>query len=975
MENMTEETVYEGLEIGSVAVKWVRRTDSGKNFMGVARHEGNPVGKVQEIFKQHSLNGKVKMVVTGQAAKRFLDLPYRSETECIERALAHLNLKPDILLSLGGENFSVFTLKDGQISNILSSSKCAAGTGEFMVQQFQRMDLTLESGIQESLKGRIVDLATRCSVYCKSDATHKLNKGECSRSDIAKSLISDLAKKVYKMIETARWESRSIIIIGGLALNKPFIEDLKKLLENSELKILNESPCLEAFGASLFANELPPDQAIFYSTISYKEAQESISMPSLCTAEYLLDYRVKSSHTRKVLEGNNYIIGVDAGSTTTKAILFNQSSGTVDASCYLRTHGNPVMAVKNCLHDLVKQVGGKKINLIQTAVTGSGRGIASVFFENCPSFNEILAHARASVQEVPDVDTVFEIGGQDSKYISFLNGIPIDYAMNDGCSAGTGSFLEESVSVDMGIAVEEISKWAERSIKPTSFGERCAAFINTDLRSALQQGARQEDVIAGLAYSIIRNYISRLVGVRSVGDKLLFQGGVALNKSVALAVAALTQRKVVVPSYPELMGCVGSCLMAQDMIKEGSLRPRTYDLKELLNGTMEVKQTFKCSACENSCEIKKIKVRGKEIPFGGLCSKYEVRQKRNRLKDEGQDFVALRNQMMFEKYGSETLRNPRGTIGIPLALTSYEFYPFFAKLINEMGFNVVLSRLSKEGNSKTLGSICYPCEIAHGAVYDLLKQGVDYVFLPHVIEGQNPEHRLHSYICGNTALIPDLVRIAFNINGDKLLEPPIGFSDGLRETSLKQIVKIGGKLGIHEKIVLKACDHAFSYYDSFKTEFEQFKKKKVGEILTEPTVIIAGRPYVTCSSEVNLALPRKITSRGYNVITADMLPIIDNKGVYPRDVWYFTQQIVNAIAYAKKFPNAYICLVSCFSCVPDAMMFHIFRRELAGEVFCYLEIDSHTAHAGFETRIGAFLDIVELKEREKCNKLISNGRG
>ncbi|TWH49322.1 acyl-CoA dehydratase activase [Sporomusa sp. KB1] len=968
MGNITGEAFCEGLEIGSVAVKWVRRTNSQEYYMGMKRHEGNPLEKVQEIIKRYPAQGKVKMVVTGQAVKGLFNLPYRSESECLERALAHFDLKPDILLSLGGEIFSVYTLKDGRIRNIIPSSKCAAGTGEFLVQQLQRMDLTLERGIQESLNGNPVDLATRCSVYCKSDATHKLNKGECSRADIAKSLIDDLAKKVYKMVAAARWETRSIMVIGGLALNEPFIEQLRRLFQDSELIVREESPCFEAFGASLFADELPQQAAVFYSNISIKEPQAPFSMPPLRQAENLLDYRVQGNYARKVVEGASYIMGVDAGSTTTKAILFNLSRGTVDASCYLRTHGNPITAVNNCLQELVKQVGEKKIHVVQIAVTGSGRGIVSVFFENCPSFNEILSHARAAAEEVPDVDTVFEIGGQDSKFISFLNGIPVDYAMNDGCSAGTGSFLEEAVSVDLGISVEDISKKAESSLQPIAFGERCAAFINTDLRSALQQGALPEDVIAGLVYSIIRNYISRLVGVREVGERLLFQGGVALNRSVALAIAALTQRKVVVPQYPELMGCVGSCLMAQDMINEGELSLKTYNLGELLKGAMEVKRTFKCPACENICEIKKIQVRGKEFPFGGLCSKYEVKPKHSRLKAEGQDLVAVRNQLMFEKYGAETFRHPRGTIGIPLALTTYEFYPFYAKLINELGFNVSLSKASKEGNAKTLGSICYPCEIAHGAVYDLLQQGVDYIFLPHVFEGKNPDHQTHNYICGNAEIIPDLVRTAFNLDSSRLLPLPISFSDEFRETSLKQIGKLGEQLCIDKNIAVRAGERAFAHYESYKTEFEQFKKENLYKIISEPTIVLAGRPYVICSAEANLALPRKITSRGYNVVTADMLPQVEENGADRNGVWYFTRQTINAINYAKKTPNVYICLVSCFSCVPDVSMYHTFRSKLAGEVFCYLEFDSHTAHAGFETRVGAFLDIIELKEREMSKK-------
>ena len=191
--------------------------------------------------------------------------------------------------------------------------------------------------------------------------------------------------------------------------------------------------------------------------------------------------------------------------------------------------------------------------------------MVSVYLDNCLSFNEILAHARAAREETKDVETLFEIGGQDSKFTSFLNGVPVDYAMNEGCSAGTGSFLEESVSLDMGIDFHHISDEALKSANPIRFGERCAAFINTDVRSALQEGAKLEDVIAGLVYSIAENYITRIVGARALGETIMFQGGVALNKSVALAMAARTGKKIIVPKHPELMGCVGAALMALDL--------------------------------------------------------------------------------------------------------------------------------------------------------------------------------------------------------------------------------------------------------------------------------------------------------------------------------------------------------------------------------------------------------------------------
>ncbi|MDY6854153.1 MAG: acyl-CoA dehydratase activase [Thermodesulfobacteriota bacterium] len=954
---------FEGIEIGAVSVKWVLRTQNGELTPIIAQHGGNPKKKVQELIEKHPNSNASRIVITGEAARVLFDLPYRSETECIEKALAFNSLEPDIVLSLGGETFSVYSLKSGMIKNIISTTKCAAGTGEFIVQQFKRMGLSLEQGLKQSEGGKLVQLATRCSVHCKSDATHKLNKGECTSGDIAKSLIHDLAEKVSKMVEIAKWPTRLILVCGGVANNRFFIENLRQFFNDSEVMVLPHSPYLEAFGASLYASELPENITIPRSDKWIKPLSLVFeTLNELKQAESLLDYKVQFDVKKKIVPDAKYILGVDAGSTTTKAVLFNLSDGSIAASCYLRTLGNPVQATKNCLNELINQVGNVPIKIIQAGVTGSGREVVSVYLDNCRSFNEILAHARAASEHVPDVDTVFEIGGQDSKFISFLKGVPIDYAMNEGCSAGTGSFLEESASVDMGVAMKDISIIAIRSKHPIAFGERCAAFINTDLRNALQQGANQEDVVAGLVYSIADNYISRIVGARHIGENLLFLGGVALNKSVALAIASRTQRKVVVPPHPELMGCVGTALMTRDLLQDGDIAETTQNLKDLAEGKMEIKGSFSCKTCENRCEIQKIAIRNKTYPFGGLCSKYEIQRHKSGEIKEGKDLVAVRTQMMFDEFGPYTLQNPRGNIGLPMALTTLELFPFYAKLINELGYNVILSNPSKEGNAKTRGAMCYPCELVHGAVYDLMCRDVDFILLPHVIDMEIPDGHSLSYTCPTTTIMPGLIRGAFEEISDRILAPHIGLSKDLIRVTLKEIGRLGSILGIKSKTAKKAGENALSHYERFVEKYHRYGEEEFNTLIKDPTVIIAGRPYTTCLSDVNLALPRKIISRGYNVIPSDILPRSDN-GFQIGNVWHFTQQITNAVDLVKKIPNLYICLVSCFSCGPDASVYHYVRQELAGKTFCYLEIDSHTAHAGFETRVGAFIDIIEERRR------------
>jgi predicted nucleotide-binding protein (sugar kinase/HSP70/actin superfamily) len=439
---------------------------------------------------------------------------------------------------------------------------------------------------------------------------------------------------------------------------------------------------------------------------------------------------------------------------------------------------------------------------------------------------------------------------------------------------------------------------------------------------------------------------------------------VALNKSVGLALAARAQRKIVVPAHPELMGGVGTALMARDRLLRGDLTEGDYSLDRLAQGEMETKETFRCKTCENNCEIQRIVIRGKVYPFGGLCSKYDLERHKSKGVKEGRDLIAVRNEMMFEEFGPRHLDRPRGRIGLPMALTTFDLFPFYARLINELGYEVVPSRPSRIGNTKAAAAFCYPCEIVHGAVYDLLQRNVDFIFLPRTVEMDIPDGALHCYTCPSTTVIADVIKATFEKTAGRILCPHIGLSSHLLETTMQEIGGLSGILGLEEGAVRKAGAIALSHYEKFRKAYLARSREELERLSGEPTVILAGRPYITCSPDVNLALPRKITSRGYHAIPADMLPRISGSST-PRDVWRFTQQITNTVAYVERTPNAYVCLVSCFSCGPDASMYHFIRQKMAGQTFCYLEIDSHTAHAGFETRVGAFLDIVEEKRRKE----------
>lgn len=961
--------VREGWNVGSVTVRRVRIGDDGQVWTQARRHGGDLRGTIRALLAEGDGVQAERVTVSGPLASSVFDLPYLPESVCVERALQSLGVSPDMVLSLGGESFVVYCLHDGRIRTIVSSSRCAAGSGEFIVQQFGRMGLSLEEGLRQARGGRHVSLAARCSVHIKSDATHKLNKGECTPADIAHTLVVDLAGKIHALAVSASWPLGHIVVAGGLALNDLLVEALRQRLPESRIDVLPLSAGLEAYGAAVAAQGRhagkPVSDCLLVGDGRRFERQAALS------AFVGQVTRIPPGEPLAPQPGMRAILGVDAGSTTTKAALIEAESGRLLASVYLRTHGNPVRAAAGCLAEIERQVRGCPPEIIQTAVTGSGRDLVSISLGGCLSFNEILAHARAAREAHPSADTIFEIGGQDSKFISLLGGIPVDYAMNDGCSAGTGSFLEEAAASDMGVPVERIGPLALEAHAPLTFGERCAAFINSEVRTALQGGADPSDILAGLVYSIANNYLSRVVGTRHIGQTVLLQGGVALNPAVAPAIASLSGRRVIVPQNPELMGCVGAALMARDLLQAGKVAVQPSSLDRLQELRMEAEGSFHCQSCENRCQVQRIRIGEEAYPFGGLCSRWEMQRRPKSLRHrEGKDLVSLRNRLMFEAFAPPQPARPRGRVGLPLALTTYELYPFYAMLLSELGFEVVLSR-PREGRRSTHAPFCYPAELLHAAVDDLLAQGVDWVFLPQVREFAIPAGHAHAYTCSFTQDSASVIQAFFADQAGRILTPEIGLSAHLLETTTREVVRMAARLGIPEATARTAVAKALAHQEAFERACREEGRRALAQ-LEGPMVILVGRPYVAYAATVNLSLPRKIASRGFHVVPADLLPF--EPPAVERDVWHFTQANLSAIRYAQQHEDAYICCLSCFSCNPDAIFHHRLRHELEGRPFCFLEIDSHTADAGIDTRIGAFLDIIEARPDQSQARETGSGQ-
>jgi len=496
-----------GINIGSTSLKMVLAEDGRPVWSAARAHEGDFWAAARKLLEDGGIPAGIPALVTGNEGRFMFNVSGTLEPLCVEAALEALAIDADAVVSMGGEDLIVYSLDKGKIVNSFSGNKCASGTGEFLKQQLARMDMNLDDIEKVPDTARVYALSTRCSVFMKSDCTHRLNKREATKDDIVLSLSDVMAVKVIDFLKRAKVVSGRVALTGGITLNRHIIRFIREKAPEIEFIIPETAPVFEALGAAVMApvsgSPLPDAAGLFRHNEIRFETLPALRdwMPKV---RYFDNRNAAGAETGgKVRAGRKYILGVDGGSTTTKACLVDMETDEIVASHYGRTHGDPVKALKGCLavirDKVVLDTGEKNVDIRLVATTGSSREILGVFLETPGVYNEIIAHSVGTTYFDPEVETIFEIGGQDAKYVLLKNGVPIDYAMNEACSAGTGSFLEESAAGDLSIhSAVDLGPIAMDADAPLKCGEHCSAFINSDIRKAVQQGASRENITAGI---------------------------------------------------------------------------------------------------------------------------------------------------------------------------------------------------------------------------------------------------------------------------------------------------------------------------------------------------------------------------------------------------------------------------------------------------------------------------------------------
>jgi predicted CoA-substrate-specific enzyme activase len=965
-----------GICLGASSIKTALIEKSGMDAIRVIdchveTHESNPRSAFTSMMQSSlSVNEVDYCLVTGRKFREIVDLPSITEPEALESGIHLLKQAGkltgafDAIVSLGAESFLLYTLnKDFTINAIETGNKCASGTGEFFLQQIRRMDLSVDQAVEVARGAEPYRVSGRCSVFCKSDCTHALNKG-IPAGRVTAGLCGMITGKVLDLLEKS--PGSRIIAVGGVTKNSIIMEMLRK--EVDHLVIPDYADCFEAVGAAYQA---------FHSRTEFQKGKKSYFtskhssfqiLPPLKDATDLVVFESIPESTAH--DDDELILGLDVGSTTTKAVALRIKDDAIVAKTYLRTNGNPIAAARECYKAISSQIQ-PKVKFIGLGTTGSGRQIAGLHAGTDSVINEIIAHATAAAHFDPDVETIFEIGGQDAKYTYLVNGVPSDYAMNEACSAGTGSFLEESAKESMGIDYRKIQEIAVRGMQPPNFNDQCAAFISSDIKTAGHEGIGTDDIVAGLVYSICMNYVNRVKGRRPVGKKVLMQGGVCYNKAVPLAMANLIHHQVIVPPEPGLMGAFGVALEVKNRMKNGLCEKRSFDLALLSSRDVEYGKSFIChggtSKCDRGCEIAMIIIDGKKFPFGGACNKYYNLIHHLEFNSSQFDFVHNREKLIFdyEKKSTSTTSSPR--IGMNRSFLIHSLYPLYETFFRTLGAELVISdSVDPDGIKRKRSAFCYPAELSHGAFRNLIKKKPEYIFLPSVVElyVENPLTRRKEHQC--TCMIlqgePYYLKSAFkDIDpGIKVLSPIIDFSQGF-DTQEQEFVKVACDIGKSEKEGRDAYRKAVEALRSVQQQIKDKGREVLAELEKSPektAVVLFGRYYNAFASEANMGIPEKFASMGITLIPWDYLPYQQENVDFDIN-WAIGQNLMKAAKYVAGHPQLFAAYITNFSCGPDSFLLNYFRDYMDVKPSLTLELDSHTADAGINTRIEAFWDIIE----------------
>jgi len=970
-----------GIDVGSISANTVI-IDSQKKIQEEYYHrlQGQPILTVHNILQNvfHLIPptdfSNISFVGSGgKTLARLLNAHFFNEIIAQCKAIEWLHPNVKTVVEMGGEDSKLIALDydtncgSVKLKSFSMNTICAAGTGSFLDQQATRLGLSIEEFGSLALRSAAPPrLAGRCSVFAKSDMIH-LQQIAVPDYDIVAGLCFAVARNFKSTIGKGVEFRPPVAFQGGVAANLGMRRAFKEVLGLSpeEFIIPEHFASMGAIGACLLSME--------NSTCRWQwEGLKKLETYSASSRQSEKGEQSLSPYIRKPLNPTqNFItpnrekikgyLGVDVGSISTNVVVIDEHKKILSKR-YLMTAGRPIEAIKQGLKEIGEELNDY-VHIVGLGTTGSGRYLTGDFIGADIVRNEITAQATAAAHIDPEVDTIFEIGGQDSKYISLKNGAVVDFEMNKVCAAGTGSFLEEQAE-KLGISIkDEFARLALRAQSPVSLGERCTVFMESDLVHHQQRGARKEDLVAGLCYSIVHNYLNKVVSKKPVGERIFFQGGTAFNQGVVAAFENLVGKSITVPPDHEVTGAIGVAILAMKEKAPGPSKFKGFDL----NKKEYDLSSFECNGCVNRCEIHSLTVKGESpLYYGGRCEKYEIETKKKDLHHIP-DLFGERETLLyqFEKQ-NDTLPDSAPVIGLPRALFYYDLLPFWATYFNALGFRVKLSdptnkKLIREGLEVIVTETCFPIKAAHGHVLNLINKNIQTIFLPSLINFTQPQPNIpHSFACPYVQSFPYTIQSAINFKerGVNFVHIPLFMAnnpDQLTKNSIPLMVRLKKNKREHRRAIVQA----FQAQQIFSEVLRQRGKEILSRLdPKEKACVIVSRAYNGFDPGINLRIPVKLREMGVTAIPLDMLPLdeVDISQKWRGMYWAYGQKILAAAQIIKRDHRLFPIYITNFSCGPDSFISHYFQKELDEKPFLQLEIDEHSADAGVITRLEAFLD-------------------
>ena len=922
-----------GLDCGNTTVKLVLLSPTGELLWSkIAAHRGSAIPAARrllgELLQWDSGVCGCPVVLTGSAGERLLEicpgLSNLGDIPAIHRGVILLAPEARSVIEIGSQSARFLTGFGSELPpQFAVNEHCAGGTGSFFEDQMSRLGLRIEDYSNLVAQAESIPrLSGRCAVFAKTDIIHRQQEG-IPTPDILLGLCYAMVRNYKAVIVRSLPVERPVALCGGVAQNAGVVQAVKAVFGLEEEDLIIPDPFLHAaaVGAALAAQEA--------ETCSMGELLASLCGQPAAAGRLVrrspLSQPAGASLTDPASSGviplEGCALGIDVGSTSTDLVLMDPDGGLIDFQ-YLRTAGDPEGAVRRGLEHLRERFG--ELPLLAVGVTGSGRERIGRLIGADAVRDEITAQARAAVHWVPDADTVFEIGGQDSKYISLQGGQVADFQMNKICAAGTGSFVEEQAA-RMGIPLEEFGPLALTAQAPVELGERCTVFIETAIQSALAQGASQAEVAAGLCQSIVRNYLHKVVGSKLVGRRIVLQGGVAYNPGIVAAFRQEFGDRLTVSPCFSISGAFGVALLALETA-EGPSRFHGFTGQ------------------------------GEESPA---------------LSPEVQRNIAFYQrgpQLLLEGYDPAPVPR-RKTVGVPFALMIHKFFPMANAFFRQLGYNVLLSLPTNEeiihlSQQTAQAETCYPVKLIHGHMAWLAQRKVDYIFLPsvHTMKHET-SHVEHNYGCVYMQTAPRLAARALRLDeqGIELLNPVFDLDFG-QEAMASAMLGLGKQLGIPKVRCLPALMAGAQAVRRHTAAVERQGQALLASLKPEDRVLVLiTRNYGLSDPVLNMGIPRLLLERGHKVITLSHLPAhdLDLSADHPNLYWPFGQHILSGAKLAAHHPNLYAVYLTNHGCGPDTMLANLFRKEMGEKPYLHIEVDEHFSPVGVITRVEAFLQSLE----------------